>query len=306
MAKREKRGSGRKRGMPRGDGQSSPPQAHEPQPFPPEAPPQAHPGTSRIFTQCPICKTAYRITLAQLRQGRGEAYCLECQASFNALSALADTAERAGSSPPPSNQVPRLGKLEAAGSPPGPIGEREKPSLAAPAGKVSETEPLPAGGKKTANRATARLAWGIGTATLLGLLALQIGWFAWPELAQNERLRPWLDTACASLGCRLPLFRAPRRIQIISHDLHPAPEGVEGYEFTLTLANQASLPQAFPIIRLSLEDFSGGTAAVREFQPEEYLPQSSPSLMQVGELREIRLLLAKPNKEIGGFSFELF
>ena len=310
MAKREKRGAGRsKREVPRGNLQSSTPlaldtvqPAHQedtPLTSEPQQPPLA---TGRIYTQCPLCKATYRITVAQLRQGQGEAYCLECQASFNALPALAETADRAGADPLPSRQAPRLGKLEAAGAAPRQDTGRtpERTGTGILTGNIPDTlePPRPA-------PTTGCLAWGIGAALMAALLALQVGWFAGPELEQNERLRPWLVKACGSLGCRLPPYHAPRRIQIISHDLSPAPDGIEGYEFTLVLANQAPLPQAFPSIKLSLEAFNGSPAAVREFQPEEYLSEPSPNLMPLGEPIEIHLLLAKPNREIGGFSFEL-
>jgi len=129
--------------------------------------------------------------------------------------------------------------------------------------------------------------------------------FAGTDLPQDERLRPWLERACGSLGCDLPRFRAPLRIQILGSDLTPAPGGVEGYEFTLVLANQAALPQDFPAIKLSLEGRNGSPAASREFQPDEYLAESGPKLMPVGEPVEVRLLLSKPSREIDGFSVAL-
>ena len=312
MANKERRGAGRsKRGAPRGSRQPSPALDTAPSPSPaspiPE-PPQPPLATGRIYTQCPLCKTAYRITVAQLRQGRGEAYCLECQASFDALQALAETADRTAA-PPVSNQVPTLGRMEAAGISPrrdaNPAPERTGAGVFADG--IPEKKPETPDNQEPSSRApaTGRLAWRIGAACMAGLLALQWAWFAGPDLAQNERLRPWLENACDSLGCRLPLFHAPQRIKTVDHDLRPAPDGSEGYEFTLVLANQASLPQAFPTIRLSLEAYNGSPTAAREFRPEEYLPRSSPRLMPIGEPVEIRLLLARPDREIGGFSFEL-
>jgi len=287
----------------RGNGESKPedtPQSFQPSPplstdttasLSTEEPPpaSAQSAAGRLYTQCPLCKTVYRIVVAQLRQGNGEAYCQHCQAGFNALITLAETAERAAIIRSPSNAIPHLGILEAVDK-----------SLRRP----SES---PAFEPPAEHRATpGQLLWGVGAALLLTLLALQMGWFVGPDIIQNERMRPWLETACANLGCRLPVFRAPRRIQIINHDLRPAPDGIEGYEFALVLSNQASLPQAFPSIRLSLETYNGNLIAASEFQPADYLAKSSPALMPVGTLTEIHLILSKPTREIGGFSFELF
>ena len=295
-----------KRAGQREAGQPSPALALDTAPPATQSPPTQSPLVSgRIYTQCPLCKTVYRISVAQLRQASGEAYCLECQAGFNALHTLAETAERTGSPPLPSRQPPRLGRMEEATNA---ASNRDANKAPASLGTTPADMPPVRPNRQEPNRATpgARWAWGVGSAGMIALLALQLIGFKGPELAQNERLRPWLENACEGLGCRLPPFRAPDRIQIIDHALHPTADGSGGYEFILTLSNQASIPQAFPVIKLSLEAFNGSPAGERAFQPEEYLPTSSPTLMPVGELREIRLLLAKPNREIGGFSFELF
>jgi len=266
--------------------------------------------TGRLYTQCPQCQTTYRITVAQLRRGRGEALCQQCQAGFNVLDALAETTTRARPGPAaPASQPPLLGRLEA-------VGTREPVLIAAGDGPSALSaadlkQDDPAAGdeiapseKNRSSRAT-RLAWGAGVAALSAMLMAQLGVFEGPQLAQNERLRAGLEAACQTLGCRLPPFRAPALIQIIDQTLSPAPDGIDGYEFTLVLANQASLPQPFPAVKLTLDAHNGSAAAVRVFQPEEYLPADAPKTMAAGELQEIRLLLAKPRQEVGGFSFEL-
>lgn len=295
MAKREKRGGGRfKRENLRGGTRPVPPNPAEPASPPPDSAPETQ-SLGRLHTECPSCKTVYRITLTQLRQGNGEAFCLECQASFNALATLTDKAAPVRTTL--SRQIPKLGQFEAAGNR---MPKTRLDTLAAPIFPENASAPTP---RQAPN--SGRLAWSIGAACMAILLVWQLSRFEGPSLAQNERLRPWLERTCASLGCRLPLFRVPSRIQIISHNLQPAPSDIEGYEFTLILANQATLPQAFPVIRLNLEDAQGNSAAVREFRPEEYLPNSA-RLMPVGEMQQIRLLLTKPGRAIGGFSFELF
>ncbi len=277
------------------------PAAFNTTPIPPEPPP-----AGRLYTQCPRCKSTYRIGVAQLRHGRGQAQCQECQASFNVLDTLAETVARARAEPPPVGQVMlgRLDVVDARKLEHEPIFTRDGlPSLS----DADETQPVSTDWNKRGDTpeshaaSVGRASWGFGTLLLLALLAVQFGLFEGPRQAQNERLRPWLE----SLGCRLPVFRAPKSIQIVGHDLHPAPDGIVGYEFTLVLANQASLPQAFPGIKLILSAYNGSPVADRLFEPAEYLPNSSPALMPVGGLQEIRLLLAKPQREIGGFSFEL-
>ncbi len=160
------------------------------------------------------------------------------------------------------------------------------------------------GGAKAPSLA-AHIAWATGALLLLVLLGAQFGLFEGPRWIQNERVRPWLETACQNLGCDLPTFRSPKRIDIVDHALQPAPNGIGGCEFTLILSNQASLPQAFPAIKLILSGNDGKPAAARVFQPGEYLPEHHPELMPVGKPQEVRVLLANPQHEVTGFYFEL-
>lgn len=250
-------------------------------------------GTDRLYTQCPQCKTTYRITVAQLRLGRGEAECQECQARFNVLGALAENPARAVEDASV-GQPTLLGRLDAV------------PVHASGTTSPSIPSELAEGDDEATNPASwlGRVAWGGGTLALLALFVFQLGGFEGPRLAQDEGARPWLEAACQTLGCRLPGFHAPRRIQIIDHTLSPAPDGIDGYAFSVVLANQAALPQDFPAIKLVLAGHDGSPVAARVFQPAEYL-KGSAMPMAVGEPREIRLLLARPSHEVGGFSFEL-
>lgn len=270
-------------------------------------PPEEHPPASlpapfglapagRFYTRCPGCKTVYRITLAQLRGGRGSAHCQQCGVDFVALETLAETAARVGEGADLAGHTPLLGCLDAvaesappAWKPPSPAGDADASWTGAPASPV----------KKNSR------SWPMGALSLLALLGLQAGVFEGPRWVQDEAVRPWLEAACQDLGCRLPAFRAPRLIRVIDHNLGPLADGGEGYEFSLVLLSQAPLPQSFPGIKLVLAGHNGKPVAARVFQPTEYLQKPAPSLMAVGTSYEVRLLLAKPDKEVGGFSVDL-
>lgn len=254
-------------------------------------------GADWLYTRCPRCKTTYRITVAQLRSGRGEAECQQCQARFDALGALAENPARTAQEAAAAGSPTLLGRLDAV------FGEADGRAVfpvMAPCG-------LAAADEKAASPVSRlrRIAWGGGAFLLFASLVFQLGWFEGPRLVQDEGVRPWLEAVCQPLGCRLPGFHALRRIQIIGHALTPAPDGIDGYEFSVVLANQASLPQGFPTIKLILSADNGSPVAARVFQPTDYLKGQASALMPVGEPREIRLLLAKPQREVGGFSFEL-
>ncbi|MDD5036125.1 MAG: zinc-ribbon and DUF3426 domain-containing protein [Methylococcaceae bacterium] len=276
----KKRRSGEKKGPPR---------------LNPRSRATAQSGPVQLYTQCPNCKTRYRISVAQLRFGRGKALCQACQIGFNAIDSLAESATFFPANIQPVIRPPLLGWLEAIP----PVAEEKPPRLSAteaPGTWVSWDE-------TPGDAQASHIGWAIGLLLLIALLGAQ-GWrFEGPRLIQNERLRPWLETTCQTLGCYLPPFHAPKRIQIVEHAL--SPEGMTGYQFSLVVSNQASLPQAFPAIQLSLAALDGSLAASRLFQPAEYLPEQSQATMERGKPYEIHLLLAKPRNEIGGYSFAL-
>jgi predicted Zn finger-like uncharacterized protein len=279
---KKRRGSGRHHAHPALDGP----------PAPSESPTLAEPGR-RLYTQCPGCQTVYLITLAQLRASRGEAQCQECQTHFNCLASLAENPARARPHSAPPKTV-MLGKLDAAAS---------KPEAPEPSPVIESFDPEPSETVR-AHRSKHYL-WGGGAVVALALFSLQLGLFKGPQWAQNEQYRPWLEAACQILRCQLPPYHNIPSIQVISHDLRPASNGADAYEFVLVLVNQASLPQAFPSITLNLATDTGSPLATRVFDPADYRPKDGEDTMPVGKLQEIHILLAKPQQDIGGFSFDL-
>jgi hypothetical protein len=149
-------------------------------------------------------------------------------------------------------------------------------------------------------------AWEGGVLLLLGLTVMQTIVFEGSSLAQNRRVRPVLESLCATTGCVLPAFIDRQKIQVVRTDLNPAPNNIDGFEFELALINQSTRPQTFPRIKLVLTALNGHPAAARIFNSEDYLPADSDRLMLVGKAYDIQLLLAAPpGHEVGGFSFDL-
>jgi hypothetical protein len=231
---------------------------------------------------------------------------------FNALSALANTVKDAVPDDITPANLPVLGPRDAV---PSSKYDREVsaeptngelPRLSAMAGEsASRYDTWSEEPEARPSSRAGRMAWGLGTFLLLALLGLQISVFEGARLAQNERLRPWLEIACEGLRCSLPQFKDIGQIRIIDRALQSAPGDIDGLEFRVVLANQARFPQAFPAIKLVLTEVNGKPVAARVFQPEEYLDANQTALMPVGKPFEIHLLLAKPSREVGGFAFEL-
>ena len=267
-----------------------------------------------MYTQCPNCKTLFRVDIEKLRSARGEVLCQKCHVIFNALNSLAEDMREVSHRNAQSPRTPVAGKQEASGSP------RYEPALGAK-GTPDDLPSLRAGTRNARPRhpspwsedrdeppplpRSSGPGWWIGTLSMLALLVWQVSIFEGERLVQSERLRPWLELACESFACDLPPYKDTSRIQVVDRALLPAPDDIDGYEFSVILSNQSSLAQAFPLIKLVLLELNGRAVASRIFAPEEYLDATRPAKMPVGKPFEIRLLLAKPSSEVGGFSFDL-
>lgn len=150
-----------------------------------------------------------------------------------------------------------------------------------------------------------RLAWSVGSIVLTIALLGQVAYFGSTRFAQDEAMRPWLVMLCDAVGCQVPSYSDVESIQIVERTLRPVP-ATGGYEFRLVMANQSTAAQVFPSIVLRVVDRQGKPAAGRVFSPAEYLPKGSGlSMMPVGKSLEVRLDLAKPDRDISGFTFEL-
>ncbi|MDF9392135.1 MULTISPECIES: DUF3426 domain-containing protein [Methylococcus] len=228
-----------------------------------------------MFTRCPSCGTAYGISVRQLREGRGVMLCDHCGRVFNALPGLEESV------PDPYSQPPKAG-----------------------AGRWFR------GGTRGYDQSPRpgfflRLAWGVGSIALAIALLGQVAYFGSTRFAQDEALRPWLVMLCNAVGCQLPPYSDVESIQIVERTLRPVP-ATGGYEFRLVMANQSTAAQVFPSIVLRVVDRQGKPAAGRVFSPAEYLPKGTGmSMMPVGKSLEVRLELAKPARDISGFTFEL-
>jgi predicted Zn finger-like uncharacterized protein len=256
-----------------------------------------------MFTRCPKCHALYELSVSELRAGHGEVLCGRCRIIFSAINSLADSAEDATSTPRFRLKIPLLDEAY-------PEEEEDVFSGLGAANDTQESraaypEPEQMAYFEDARRPESSF-WVLAFLIALALLFWQGFHFERDRLARDTRFRPWLETGCRLAGCALPPLRDLARIEILDRQLAPAEGTADGLEFYTVLANYAGFPQQFPRLKLSLTHFDGDPIAQRVFPPEEYLPQGVPAdVMPVGESFEIKLLLAPPEKTVGGFTIEL-
>ena len=61
-----------------------------------------------MFTQCPECATAFRVTAEVLKQAAGKVRCGGCGSAFNALDFLSEQKPKAAPKPAADGPVPEL------------------------------------------------------------------------------------------------------------------------------------------------------------------------------------------------------
>jgi predicted Zn finger-like uncharacterized protein len=225
-----------------------------------------------MYTQCPECLTIFRVGAADLGVARGHVRCAHCNALFDALRNLADELpeepiHRLSAHPtlplPPQLGQPVFRPNPAQASLPFDPGERPRGARTA--------SPAFARRRRRAARPARNGAWIAASALLLLVLFGQVGWAERARWLDDGTVRPWLERACATLGCRLPLRHDVDSLSLASREIRPHPTVEGALVIAATVRNDASFAQAWPVIGITLSDLDEKRIAMRRFLPREYL-----------------------------------
>jgi hypothetical protein len=147
--------------------------------------------------------------------------------------------------------------------------------------------------------------WRIGVALLIPLLLAQVGYAERFELLRNQVTRPWLERACASLGCTLPLVHDADGLVLLSRDVRPHPSVANALIISATLRNNADHVQAFPTVEITLTDLNEHRIAMRRFRPQEYVGDSRTirSGLASGASTALVFEVADPGKSAVAYEF---
>jgi predicted Zn finger-like uncharacterized protein len=238
-----------------------------------------------MLARCPECRTLFRLSASELKAAHGKVRCGICHSVFDALEALVDA-------------------------------QSEAPTRAAPgdatAGRTDEAQAadstLAQALDLTAIEGQHRpSAWGVAAVILLMLLLGQIAWFQGARLlALFPVARPPLEWACAYWHCRLPRYRDPGSIRLVSRDVRVHPRAADALLINALFTNHAEFPQPYPVLQLGLYDTDGQVLAARRFVPKEYLEKHvDPALeMPPGIPVHIVLEVRGPRKNPVSFEFK--
>jgi predicted Zn finger-like uncharacterized protein len=237
-----------------------------------------------IHTRCPRCATTFRASEEQLAAAGGRVRCGQCDEVFDARLHAVDLELADPAEPPPGllnadyiDDLLRVTPVEPGPQPdadgsaePGPAPVTPSVRIAEPGAPLVElpVEMATTAPRRFTRRALVRVALVAGVALALGA---QYAWLSRERLAQDPKLRTHLESACATLGCRLPPYHDPASIRSTELLVRPDPAREGVLLVDAVLVNRAPFAQRYPDLELSFTDIEGRPVARRVFLPREYL-----------------------------------
>ena len=277
-----------------------------------------------LITTCRQCGARFRVTPQQLNAKQGQVRCGSCQSLFNGFESLErhpdddtgsrllaarEAAERAlqAEIPPP---IEDIETLQSAEEPPPPPLEPEpqpevEPQRSRPQRMLRPDLTIPPPPRP---RPPAR-AWRFGVALLLVVIAAEAAYAYRGPIAQRYPVvRPWLESACARVGCAVPYSREDALLKLEDSELLEVPGKPQEIALGARIRNLANVAQEYPHLELTLTDLSGQAAARRVLRPADYLGRAlgPHEVLAPGVEVALQLRLATPNIKATGYELLLF
>ncbi len=262
-----------------------------------------------MFAQCPECLTIFKLGASELAAARGQVRCTHCNATFDALVTLCEQL--------PSEPIGELDRHVDLLAPPALGAPVFRPPASTQGALFFDPDDRRRSGARgpvtppqftRAQRpAQHRRAWPwiLGNALLLVALCGQLAWAERARWMDDARVRPWLASACATLGCTLPMHRDRDLLQLVSRDIRPHPSVPNALIISATLQNAADFTQPYPTVEITLSDLDETRIAMRRFTPSEYIPDTEALAAGLAPAANAALVfeVADPGKNAVAFEF---
>ena len=249
-----------------------------------------------LVTRCPNCTSVFKVTPQHLQMQEGNVRCGHCLQIFNSFSDLATLQEEVDADKPLELSI----ESEEA--------KRDTQNEVLAAEVLDTTK---AGGQDSYTFDAIQLprvsrVWGLINICILVILVGQAIYLYRAELSIfSPSVRPYLEQYCEILNCKIPILQQTKLLSIESSDMQKeaAQEGVA--TLIVMIRNQATFPQLFPSLELTLTDTKDKALASRIFSPGEYLEKSRQLSDTIGPDKEISVTLKIDSGDLNAAGYRL-
>ena len=256
-----------------------------------------------MYTQCPECLSVFSIGAQALVQAHGYVMCGHCGAGFDSLATLSEHLPPEPFQEMPVNDQalvpPHIELVVYRPQPPAAepvvVAEAAAPTAAATedfsqlvfaprfAKNPRKRKPPRAGRKHRARRGSGeprRWPWVLVCGLLALALATQLAWIGRDTLIRDPLVGGWLRGICNTFDCRLPLVAAPKQLRLLASNVETHPNAAHALMISLSLRNEATFAQPWPVVVVTLEDAQGHRLTMRRLLPTDYL--DDPAILDRG------------------------
>lgn len=254
-----------------------------------------------MYTRCPECQTAFRITVAQLKARDGLVRCGRCDSVFRAdLRLFAPQGGYSGAAPAPESDIPLVVEREADADASLDLDKKEIPVVSDLSLFYAPRPRVPTA------------VWVLGTFVAATLLFGQFVYFYRNELAQIPGTRAHLMQLCEVVRRLAHCEVAPAAARLLPELLHtriaPHPRYANALRIRASLGNRTEQAQSLPLMQVSLTDNNGQLIARRTFTPREYLEFPARATATIAPHVVVTALLdvVNPEGKAAGYEVQLF
>jgi predicted Zn finger-like uncharacterized protein len=218
-----------------------------------------------MYTQCPECRTVFRISRVQLEARGGFVRCGQCHQVFDASGSLLKEL-------PPAAAPVKKPRSKSARSSDAAARKKTKPR-AEPAAdtaqlSIPDLELLPR------RLRVPTLLWAIGSVIAALTLCAQLAWAYRQDLARQAELAPVFAELCRVVDCGAGEAPDMSDIELLDQTgIAPHPKFENVLRIRAAMVNRGANALPYPLMEVTLTDSGGQLLSRRTFTPDQYLHQ---------------------------------
>lgn len=277
-------------------------------------------------TQCPHCKTRFRVTETQVNTAKGFVRCGICKEVFNAFEttnnasqnekSLADSdilAEQAESFDTAETNIDirasdNTGSFDFDVTADTDNDRKDTFDFFDENNTASLQHVVPDNFREPSSASRSifsTLLWGGATLLLTATLMIEYAWFNRDQFKHIADLQQLVDKICGHFECKNIAIRDATKIELVTRNVYTHPNNKQALMVNVTMKNNANFAQPYPVMQIDFSDIRGGVVAARRFFPAEYLDIEGqpPYLLPPDTSNTVTLEIRDPGKQAMTYEF---